>query len=105
MTAPFQPDPGFVLVPARLAVCVAGQQLVLTRTQFRILAVLMAEPGRVFHRPELVGRCIGTLVEDRTVDVHIKDLRRKLGEHGQRIETVRGFGYRLSERPPLSECA
>jgi len=105
MISPVQPQPEFVLVPEQLAVRIADQEFVLTRIQFRILAVLAGEPGRVFHRPELVVRCIGTLVEDRTVDVHIKDLRRRLGQQGSRIETVRGVGYRLSELPPLSECA
>ena len=89
----------FLLVPERLEVQVGEQQFVVTRTQFHILAVLLAEPGRVFHRPELVERAIGTLVTARTVDVHIKELRRKLGQYGPRIETVRGIGYRWSDRP------
>ena len=88
-------DPEFVLIPERFAVQIGEQEVVVTRTQFRILAILVAEPGHVFHRSELRIRGIGTLVTERTVDVHIKELRRKLGEHGVRIETVRGIGYRL----------
>jgi two-component system phosphate regulon response regulator PhoB len=68
--------------------------LPLTPTQFRLLAVLLGEPGRAFSRAELVERGIGDLVTERTVDVHVKDLRRRLGEWGSRVVAVRGVGYR-----------
>ncbi len=68
----------------------------------RILLVkqyLATRPGRVFARSELVVSVFGREVTilDRTVDVHIMALRRKLGICGERIETVRGFGYRFAE--------
>ncbi len=71
----------------------------ITPTQFRLLALLVGEPGRVFSRAELVERAIGNLVTERTVDVHIKELRRKLGLAGTRIEAVRGWGYRYRNEP------
>jgi two-component system phosphate regulon response regulator PhoB len=72
----------------------------LTQTQFRLLRVLLAEPNRTFSRAELVQKGIGNLVSERTVDVHIKELRRKLGSDGWRIETVRGRGYRYRPEQP-----
>jgi DNA-binding response OmpR family regulator len=109
MSSPNQPQPtspdktssglDVVLIPQRLEVQIGGRRFIVTRTQFQILAMLVAEPGRAFNRSELVARGIGNLVTDRTVDVHIKDLRRKLGQHGARTEAVRGIGYRFSDRP------
>jgi DNA-binding response OmpR family regulator len=93
-------DPDFRLLPERLAVRVSGQDVILTRTQFRLLAVMLAEPGRTFSRAELVGRAFTTAVDERTVDVHIKELRRKLGPGGERIQTVRGQGYRYRVPSP-----
>ena len=71
----------------------------LTATEFRLLQFLAAHPGRVFSRSELIDGALGRdiTVLDRTIDVHIMSLRRKLGDCGERIETVRGFGYRFSE--------
>jgi DNA-binding response OmpR family regulator len=59
-----------------------------------LLALLMAEPGRTFSRAELLERVIGARVTERTVDVHVKELRRKLGPLGSQIEAIRGSGYR-----------
>jgi DNA-binding response OmpR family regulator len=70
------------------------REVAVTPTQFRLLALLLAEPGRPFSRAELVERAIGTRVTERTVDAHVKDLRRKLGPIGSKIETIRGCGYR-----------
>ena len=75
-----------ILVPERSAVRAGGREVVLTATQYRLVAVLVGEPDRVFSRAELV--------EERTVDVHNKEIRRKLGPPGGRIEAVRGRGYR-----------
>ncbi len=72
------------LAPEQLAVRMAGEQVVVTRTQFRLLSVLLAHPGRIFARSELVEIGIGSVVTDRTVDIHIKELRRKLGQYGSR---------------------
>jgi DNA-binding response OmpR family regulator len=99
-TPPDNAAPDFRLVPDRHAVQVGGGEAVLTATQFRILDVLMGEPGRVFSRDELVKRAFPDRVSGRTVDVHIKELRRKLEPHEWRIQTVRGQGYRyLGEQP------
>jgi len=96
-------DHELVLVPKRLAVQIDGEEWIVTPTQFQILAVLAAEPGRVFRRAELVQWGIGAMVTERTVDAHIKQLRLKLGQRGKLIETVRGIGYRLRERPSTAE--
>jgi DNA-binding response OmpR family regulator len=87
-------DATVVLIPERSAVRLGEREVAVTSTQFRLLAHLMAEPGRTFSRAELVERAIGTRVTERTVDVHVKELRRKLGPLGARIEALRGSGYR-----------
>lgn len=80
---------------------VGGQLLDLTPTEFRLLECLIRQPGRAFSRPQLMDAAIGegAIVLERTIDVHIKTLRRKLGNSGAMIETVRGVGYRFRERP------
>ena len=95
----------FGLVPERFVVQAGGREAILTPTQFRILAMLVAEPDRVFGRTELVDRGIGTLVTERTVDAHIKEVRRRLGPIGTLIETVRGVGYRFRGRHAAKEDA
>jgi DNA-binding response OmpR family regulator len=79
---------------------VGGRPVALTVTEFRILAALAAARGRVLTRSQLVDQAIGlrTVVTDRTIDVHLASLRRKLGEARGCIETVRGVGYRLACR-------
>ncbi len=74
-------------------------ELPLTPTEFRLLEVLLRQAGRAFTRFELMDAAIGedAIVLERTIDVHIKSLRKKLGEAGELIETVRGVGYRLHE--------
>jgi DNA-binding response OmpR family regulator len=87
-------EPGRLhLLHDRSAVRVGTREVVITPTQVRILAVLLSEPNRAFSRAELVEKGIGDLVSERTIDVHIKELRRKLEGDGWRIETVRGRGY------------
>jgi len=78
---------------------VDGQELRLTPTEFRLLWSLLRQPGRAFSRQELMESAMGddALVLERTIDVHIKSLRQKLGAHAERIETVRGVGYRFRE--------
>ena len=80
-------------------VMVDKQQVLLTASEFRLLETLMRSPGRVFDRSELIETALGadTLVLERTIDVHIRSLRKKLGRFADRIETVRGVGYRLRE--------
>ncbi len=77
---------------------VDGRELVLTPTEFRLLECLVRQPGRAFTRHQLMDAAIGdgAIVLERTIDVHIKTLRRKLGDMDL-IETVRGVGYRFRE--------
>ncbi len=87
----------------------AGIPLVLTRQEFRLLALLTSSPGRVFTREQVLDRAWedGGSVTDRTIDAHVKTLRRKLAEVAGNgggsgdgvIETVRGVGYRARELP------
>lgn len=76
---------------------VSGQDLTLTKTEFRLLSALMAAGGRVLTRTQLVGQTIGldAVVTERTIDVHLTALRRKLGGARDYIKTVRGVGYRM----------
>lgn len=76
-----------------------GEELDLTPTEFRLLEVLLRQTGRAFSRHELMDAAIGedAMVLERTIDVHVKSLRRKLGAAGDLIETVRGVGYRFHE--------
>ena len=80
-------------------VTVEGKKLSLTTTEFKILEALSKSPGKVFTRDVLIKqkRLWGDekLIYDRTIDVHIKNLREKLGEAGKMIETIRGVGYKL----------
>ena len=77
------------------------QELDLTPTEFRLLECLLRQPGRAFTRTQLMDASIGegAIVLERTIDVHIKTLRRKLGS-SDLIETVRGVGYRFRETRP-----
>ncbi|HEY2787430.1 MAG TPA: response regulator transcription factor [Fimbriiglobus sp.] len=70
----------------------------LTRTEFRLLECLVRQPGRVYTRPQLLTQAMedGTVVLERTIDVHIKSVRKKLG-NPDLIETVRGVGYRFRD--------
>ena len=84
---------------------IGDQELELTRSEFRLLSALMGEPGRAFERSELIESALGedTLVLERTIDVHVRAIRRKLGPQADVIETVRGVGYRFKE--PRSESS
>jgi two-component system phosphate regulon response regulator PhoB len=76
-----------------------GEKLKLTRSEFRLLSTMIRQPGRAFDRSELIDAALGedTMVLERTIDVHIRALRKKLGEESNLIETVRGVGYRFRE--------
>jgi two-component system, OmpR family, phosphate regulon response regulator PhoB len=80
---------------------ISGRALDLTPTEFRLLECLLKQPGRAFSRHQLMDAAIGegSIVLERTIDVHIKTLRKKLGDPDL-IETVRGVGYRLKEATP-----
>jgi two-component system phosphate regulon response regulator PhoB len=83
------------LAPQRHEVRVAGEPAALTATEFRLLQALMQARGRVLSRSQLLDSALGAgvVVTDRTVDVHITGLRRKLGSAAGCIQTVRGVGY------------
>lgn len=84
-------------------VTVEGGGVALTPTEFRLLETLMRQPGRAFTRHDLMDAAIAdAIVLERTIDVHIKSLRRKLGDAGESIETIRGIGYRFREPPTPS---
>lgn len=89
----------FSMDQERKEVLLNSKALRLTETEFNLLRCLAERPGRVFSRDELLNRAWteGTVVIDRTVDVHILSLRKKLGKYAGVIETVRGFGYRFQE--------
>lgn len=73
-----------------------GRELPLTLTEFKILAELLSQVGEVLTRDRLRERALGNLgVTDRTIDVHMASLRKKLGTMGDTIETVRGVGYKI----------
>jgi len=72
-----------------------GELLPLTASELRLLAALAREPGRVKRRAELLAAVGDGLADERTIDAHVKNLRRKLGSCRDQLETVRGVGYRL----------
>ncbi|MCA1796415.1 MAG: response regulator transcription factor [Desulfuromonadaceae bacterium] len=86
--------------PGRNEVRVSEERIDLTYTEFRVLYLLASRPGWVFTRYQIVNSVRGDdyFVTDRAVDVQIVGLRRKLGEYGKYIETVRGVGYRFSDQ-------
>ena len=91
---------GSVLIDAlRKEVTINGMPITLTATEFAILSFLSENPGWVFTRTQIINGVKGSdyPVTERSVDVQILNLRKKLGEYGRMIETVRGIGYRIKE--------
>jgi two-component system phosphate regulon response regulator PhoB len=78
---------------------VGGRNIDLTYSEFNILSFLARRPGWVFTRQQIVDAVRGEnyAVTERSIDVQIVGLRKKLGDHGTYIETVRGIGYRFKE--------
>lgn len=85
--------------PGKHRVMVRGKQIKLTSTEFNLLRYLAARPGWVFTRYQIVDAIHGNdyPVTDRSIDVQVVGLRKKLGSAGKYIETVRGVGYRFEE--------
>lgn len=77
-----------------------GKKIILTLKEYDLLCLLMKNKGKVFTRDELLSRIWGYdfTGESRTVDVHIRTLRSKLGNCGELIETIRGVGYKIGEK-------
>jgi two-component system phosphate regulon response regulator PhoB len=92
---------GLEIDPGRRLVTASDQPIDLSFTEFQLLSVLARRPGWVFTRSQIVDAVRGSdyPVTDRSVDVQVAGLRKKLGAHGKLIETVRGVGYRLKETP------
>lgn len=90
---------GIWIHPGKCEVKIEGQMIDLSRTEFQVLHLLLRKRGWVFTRSQIVHEVQGPNypVTDRAVDVQIVGLRKKLGEHGKFIETVRGVGYRCKE--------
>ncbi len=86
--------------PERHHVTVSGKRIRLTSVEFKLLSMLMLRRGRVQARDRLLNEVWGyeSLIDTRTVDTHVRRLRKKLGKAADAIETVRGFGYRLREQ-------
>lgn len=82
----------------RHTVTVNGREVVLTQKEFEVLCLLLRNRGQVLSRERLIEDVWGYAFtgESRTVDVHVRTLRQKLGEAGAYIETVRGYGYKIS---------
>ena len=85
--------------PARHHVSVAGKPVQLTSVEFKLLSMLMRRHGRVQERGRLLYEVWGyeSAIDTRTVDTHVRRLRKKLGKAANTIETVRGFGYRIRQ--------
>ncbi|WP_455582345.1 response regulator transcription factor [Dysosmobacter sp.] len=84
--------------PGRHTVEVDGESVALTQKEFEVLCLLLKNRGQVLSREQLIENVWGYAFtgESRTVDVHVRTLRQKLGEAGAYIETVRGYGYKIS---------
>jgi DNA-binding response OmpR family regulator len=81
-------------------VSIAGKEVKLTATEFRLLHYLASNPGRVFSREQLLNRALGddVVIVDRNIDVHIRGIRKKLDVDPPLIETIRGVGYRMADQ-------
>lgn len=93
---------GTLMLDARKReVRINDQSVVLTKKEYELLALLMRSPGLVFTRDQMLQSVWGYPFdgENRTVDVHIRTLRQKLGKAGDMIETVRGIGYKIGGCP------
>ena len=83
----------------RHEVVIAGVQVKLTATEFKLLFQLASQPGRAFSREQLLNRVVGegVIVVDRNIDVHIRSVRKKLGVLSHMVQTIRGVGYRFMD--------
>ena len=114
-TVPTEPDSeekklvfangNFIIDFAGFRVMVDHKSITLTTTEFRILRMLAEKPGRVFSRDEILEQLWGgrKLVQDRTIDVHICNLRDRLGRFTSIIRNIKGVGYRFEFTPEIHE--
>ena len=91
---------GLVLNPHEHTVTIDGERVVLTFKEYELLHLFLSQPGTAFTREQLLASVWNTdyMGETRTVDMHIRTLRQKLGTYGHIIETVRNVGYRLEAK-------
>ena len=91
---------GLEVNPGRVEVVIDGKNVDLTQSEFKILHFLLQRPGWVFTRGQIVEAIRGEnyAVTDRTIDFQMVGLRKKLGQYGDYIETVRGVGYRFKDK-------
>lgn len=91
--------------PNKCDVYLKSEKINLTSTEYQILLILARNPGHVFTREQVIDQVQGTdvFITSRTIDTHIAGLRKKLRDAAHFIETIRGIGYRFSERPSLTK--
>ena len=91
---------GLTLDENQHTVTIDGQRVALTYKEYELLRLFLSHPGMAFSREQLLQTVWNTdyAVETRTVDMHIRTLRQKLGQYGRYIETIRGVGYRLENQ-------
>ena len=91
---------GLTLDESQHTVTIDGERVVLTYKEYELLRLFLSHPGMAFSREQLLQTVWNTdyPVETRTVDMHIRTLRQKLGAYGRYIETIRGVGYRLENQ-------
>ena len=91
---------GLVLNPGEHTVSIDGERIALTYKEYELLHLFLSQPGIAFTREQLLSNVWNTeyFGETRTVDMHIRTLRQKLGSYGHIIETVRNVGYRLENK-------
>ena len=80
-------------------VTLSGELVYLTASEFRLFYQLASNPGKAFSREQLLKSVVGdrTIVVDRNIDVHIRSVRKKIGPYAERVQTIRGVGYRFTE--------
>ena len=98
-SAPLLKLKGLTLDENQHTVTIDDQRVVLTYKEYELLRLFLSHPGMAFSREQLLQTVWNTeyAVETRTVDMHIRTLRQKLGAYGRSIETIRGVGYRLED--------
>jgi two-component system phosphate regulon response regulator PhoB len=89
-----------IIEPGKHKATLAGEEIIFTASEFKMLATLAVKPGRVFTREQLINQSLGenVVVVDRNIDVHIRAIRKKLGNEHNFIETIRGIGYRFTDK-------
>ena len=98
---------GIMIDRRRHRATVGERPIDLTPSEFGLLAALVRQPGRAFSRSELIDVALGddAMVLERTIDVHVRALRKKLGAHADLVQTVRGVGYRLRDPADVASTA